>query len=393
MFAVSDALAVHFFLAIAGDLLEAGIGGEEAELPVEDEDTLRRVLEDGGGQALLFLGFALRGDITAGTDHADGAAVVVPLHHAAIVLQPAPVPLLVAQPVDGVIAVGLALEVGDHAAADGGEVVRVNQLLEITEEVAEVFVLVAEQPVKIGVVVGAGVQVPVPQTDIAGLQRQFQALAGGGEFPIGHFQRPGTLADHGFEPVVGLLQAPPRLLPLTNLLRQLFVQRLGVGAGPIQVIDQGGVADLQVQSAVRGAVDVTGGEKQKTGDGQQGGGQGRIVRLCQQQLGKGGGQQQRLITHHGEQMAAVSGQRHDAQADAQAAQGQLRIEQGFVRRGGLQVQQQAAEAQQQTGNQHEQRDVTAQLAVIGIVFQIPGLQPQDARRYESQRQRRPPQQQ
>ena len=84
-----------------------------------------------------------------------------------------------AQPVDGVVAVGLALEVGDHGAADGGEIVRVDQLLQVAEEVSEILAFVAQQPVEVGVVIGAGDQIPVPQPDVAGVQRQLQALAGG----------------------------------------------------------------------------------------------------------------------------------------------------------------------------------------------------------------------
>ena len=176
---VGDGAAEHVLLRVAGDLLEAGVHRQELEVAVQNEDAFRGVLEHRRRQPLLFLGFAGGGDVPAGADHAQGAALVVPVHHPAFVLDPAPGALGVAQPVDGVVAVGLALEVGDHGAADGGEIVRVDQLLQVAEEVSEILAFVAQQPVEVGVVIGAGDQIPVPQPDVAGVQRQLQALAGG----------------------------------------------------------------------------------------------------------------------------------------------------------------------------------------------------------------------
>ena len=91
-----DAAANDQGLGIAGDLFKAGVHGEETELLIKDEDAFRGVFEHGGGQALLFLGLAVIGDVPAGADHAGGAAVAAAGYHPAFILNPAPAAVCVA---------------------------------------------------------------------------------------------------------------------------------------------------------------------------------------------------------------------------------------------------------------------------------------------------------
>ena len=267
---VEDALAQHQGFGIAGDLLEAGIDRQEAELVIEDEDAFRGVFEHRGGQPLLLLGLAVLGDVPAGADHAQGAALVGPLHHPAVVLDPAPATIGVAQAVDGVITVNFALEVQHHGTADAGQVIRVDQGFQIAEEVLEVGAVIAQQLVEIGVVVAAGIQHPVPQADVAGFQRQLQPFPGGSQRLVGVFQCLGPFVNHGFQPFVGFLQALTGFLSFVDFLGELFVEGLGIAAGPVQVVDQRTVAGLQHHRLVAGVVDAAGGDQEKDAeDGSQ----------------------------------------------------------------------------------------------------------------------------
>ena len=90
LFILENAAADDQGFGIAGDLLEASIHGEEAELLIEDEDAFRGIFEHGGGQALLFLALAVIGDVPAGADHAGGAAVAATGDHPAFIFNPAP---------------------------------------------------------------------------------------------------------------------------------------------------------------------------------------------------------------------------------------------------------------------------------------------------------------
>ena len=73
---IQHLFAQHHGFAVAGNLFEAGIHRQEAELVVENEDAFRGIVENGGGQSQLLLALAVFGDVPAGADHAQGAALV-----------------------------------------------------------------------------------------------------------------------------------------------------------------------------------------------------------------------------------------------------------------------------------------------------------------------------
>ena len=262
---VEDASAQNHGFAVAGDLLEAGIYRQEAEFVIQDENAFRGVIEHSGGQSQLFLALTVFGDIPAGADHAQGATLVGPFHHPALVLDPAPAAIRMAQPVHSMVTVILALEVGHHGAADAGQIFRVNQGFQIAEKVLEVGAVVAQQAVEVGVVVATGIQHPVPQADIAGFQRQFQPFAGGRQGLIGFAQCPGALLHHGFQPLVGFLQALPGFLAFVDFLGQLLVECFRVAARTVQIVDQRAVAGLQHHGLVAGLVDASGSKQEEQG--------------------------------------------------------------------------------------------------------------------------------
>src|SRR5690606_24459303 len=238
MAGITHALATYLVVGEAGDAGKAVVDGEEMEIRVHDQDAFGGILEHGGGQAQLVFGQLVVGDVAARADHARGAVVVGPLDHAAFVLNPAPVAVGMTNTVDRMVTAGAALEVRHHGTLDLRPVVTVHHLLHVDDEIGEAVAAVAEQAIEIGVVGVAGLDVPVPQADAGGIQRQLQSLAGGTEFGVGGFQQAGTFLDDGFEAVVGFLQMLLGLLALEDLAGELLVQGFSVAAGAIQVVDQ-----------------------------------------------------------------------------------------------------------------------------------------------------------
>src|SRR5690606_31439812 len=92
-------------LAVAGDLAEGLVDRQQHVVGVEDDDALAGRLEHRGGQALLLVQALALGDVAAGPDHAQHLAVLVALHSAAAVLDPAPATVGVAHPVFHAVAI------------------------------------------------------------------------------------------------------------------------------------------------------------------------------------------------------------------------------------------------------------------------------------------------
>ena len=369
---IQHLLAQHHGFAVAGNLLEAGIHCQEAELVVEDEDAFRGVVEDGGSQPQLLLALAVFGDIPAGADHAQSAALIRPGHHPSLILDPAPAAIRMAEPIHGMVTVILALEVGHHGAADAGQIFRVNQGFQVAEEILEVGAVVTQQAVEVGVVVAPGIQHPVPQADIAGFQRQFQSFTGGCQGLVGFAQGPGALLHHGFQSLVGLLQALAGFLTLVDFLSQLLVEGFRIAAGPVQVVDQRPVAGLQHHGLVAGLVDAAGGEQEE--QSQQGHQQHQrelAMGLGLRQSQHAGAEQHQQIQENGGKVAAVGGQSHGAQAQPQAGNGELGGQHVAGEQGIQGIEQVTGGAQDQWGAQGDGRKNATAVWGGQIVAQAP----------------------
>ena len=224
------------------------------------------------------------------------------------------------------VAAGAALEVRHHGALDLGPVVAVHHLLHVDDKVGETVATVTEQAIKIGVVGVAALDVPVPQADVRGIQRQLQTLAGGTEFGVGGFQQTRALLDNGFEAVVGFLQMLLGLLALEDLAGQFLVQGFGVAARAIQVVDQRQVLVLQGEGLHATAVHADAGQQDKQRDAGEHRREYRAVAAAVEQYMQGHRcGQGNDVADDGRQVDGVAGDGNDGQAEQHAA------EQGLVR--------------------------------------------------------------
>ncbi|MCY1517581.1 hypothetical protein D9M68_522670 [compost metagenome] len=262
----SDVAPDHFFLAIAGDLAERRVGLDHPVVRVEDDDPFAGRLEHRRRQALLLVLELARGDVAAGAEHAQHLALLVPLHHAATVFHPDPVTIGVAYPVVDGIAVGAALQVLHQGPAQQRQVVRVQARLEVAEHAGDVVGINAKDGFELRVVDLVGIQVPVPQAQLAGLQGQGQARFAfrQGVAGIGQFQ--GALGHAHLQFAMGTTQFALGAASLFHLAGQFFVEAFGAALGLFQVTDQRLVLEALQEAALHQPVDLPGHHHERDGE-------------------------------------------------------------------------------------------------------------------------------
>ncbi|MNQ56810.1 hypothetical protein D3C85_709450 [compost metagenome] len=253
-----DAAPHDFVLAVAGDLAEGRVDLDHPVLRVEDDDAFAGCVEHRGRQPLLLVPGLARSNVAAGAEHPQPLALLVALHHPATVFHPDPVAVVVAHPVVDGIAVGATLQVLHQGTAQQRQVVRVQARLEVAEHAGDVLGLDAEDGLELGVVHLVGFQVPVPQSQLAGLQGQGQARLALGEGMAGVGQLQGALGHAHLQLAVGAAQFALGAAALFDLALEFFVEAFGLALGLFQVADQRLVLEALQQAALHQPVDLPG---------------------------------------------------------------------------------------------------------------------------------------
>ena len=158
------------------------------------------------------------------------------------------------------------LEVLDQRPAQPWQIIRVQARGQVTQHHLHLARFQTEQLAQVRVVHLVAFQIPVPQPQLAGLQRQGQArlaLAQG----MGRFvQLQGTFGHTHFQLAMGAAQFALGTATLLHLTRQFFIEPFGTLLGVLQVADQRQVVKALQQAALHQAVDLPGhhqqGEKQ-----------------------------------------------------------------------------------------------------------------------------------
>ena len=252
----------QFVAAVAGHAAERLVQGEQFIVGAEDGDAFAGRLEDRRRQPLLLFLGAPRADIAAGPDHPQHPALAVALHRPATVLDPAPVAVVVAEAVFDAVVLGAALEVFDQGALERQDIVRVQPRLEVYQHGLDRLRVKAEQLAQLGVVDFVGLQVPVPQAQLAGLQGQGQALFTFAQGLAGRIQLGAALRNPGFQPGLGLAQLLLGATALVDFIGQRLVELLAAAMGGLQVLDQRLVLKAPQQAVLDQAVDLPGHHQQ-----------------------------------------------------------------------------------------------------------------------------------
>jgi|GEM_PF-2670012 len=252
-----DTVADQFLAAVAGQLAAGVVDRQQPITGVHDRHAFAGRLEHHGGQALL-LGLAVRfADIAAGADHAQGTAILVTQDHAATVLDPERAAVVPLDAIFDLVGFSLAFQVRHHGVAHTRHVVSV-------QTVPMVIGLPGRQPGLIDGDAQAGVmhlivaQIPVPQPQLAGLQRKAQTRLALAQCLDHAGQLPGALRDPLLETVMGFAQLPLGQPALVDLAGQFGIQFPRLAADVLQALDQQGVVRSLLQAQGNQAVDLPG---------------------------------------------------------------------------------------------------------------------------------------
>ena len=167
-----------------------------------------------------------------------------------------------AETVFDAVVLGPALEVLDQGALERRDIVRVQARLEVHEHGLDRIRVEAEQLAQLGMVDFVGLQVPVPQAQLAGLQGQGQALLALAQGLVGDIQLDAALGNPGFQPGLGFAQLFLGATTLLDLCAQRLVQLFAAGMGSLQVLDQRLVLEAPQQAVLDQPVDLPGHHQQ-----------------------------------------------------------------------------------------------------------------------------------
>ena len=252
----------HFLTAVSGHRAERTVDRQHTVVGVENEDAFAGRFEHGRGQALLLLLLTPRADIAPRAEHAPYTAGGVALDRTATVLDPDPVTIDMAHAVLDLIILAAPLEVPDQRPAQPWQIIRMQTRGEVAQHHLHLLRLQTKQLAQVRMVHLIAFQIPVPQPQLTGLQRQGQALLTRAQGMSRLVQLQGTLGHAHFQRTMGTAQLTFGATALLNLARQLFVEPFGALLGALQVADQRQVMEPLQQAALYQAIDLPGHDQQ-----------------------------------------------------------------------------------------------------------------------------------
>ena len=137
-----------------------------------------------------------------------------------------------------------------------GHVFGVQSRFEIAQQRRDIFRGEAEQFLNLRVVDFIGLQVPVPQAQLTGLQRQRQARFAFAQGLIGGVQLAAALGDAVFEFDLGLAQLALGTASMLDFLGQFEIELLAARLGLLQVLDQMLILEAPQQTAIDQPIDL-----------------------------------------------------------------------------------------------------------------------------------------
>jgi hypothetical protein len=151
-----------------------------------------------------------------------------------------------------------ALQVLDKRALERGKVLRMQPRGQMAEHGRDVFGLQAEQFLELGVMDFVGLQVPVPEPQLAGFQGQGQARLAFTQGLVGDIQLQAALRHALLQPHLGRTQPGLGRTTLLDLPGQGLVKLRATGLRLLQMLDQGLVLEPSQHAVVYQPVDLPG---------------------------------------------------------------------------------------------------------------------------------------
>ncbi|MNZ81490.1 hypothetical protein D3C78_1001590 [compost metagenome] len=261
---LNDIAPDHVVDVIAGHPTEGLIDRDQDVVRIENHDPFAGRLEHGRRQLpLLFQAFA-RADIAASADHANHPAVVGTLDCPPAVLDPDPVAVAMPHAILDLIVLGAALQMLDQRPFQRRKILGVKARLEVTQYRRDLFRLQAEQFLNLCVMDFVGLQIPVPQPQLAGLQCQRQARLTLAQCLIGGVQFQAALSDSVFQVDLDLSQFVLGTSALFYLLGQLLIELITAALRLLQMLDQCLVLKASHQAPIDQSIDLPGNHAQCT---------------------------------------------------------------------------------------------------------------------------------
>ncbi|MNZ81492.1 hypothetical protein D3C78_1001610 [compost metagenome] len=221
---LNDFASDHVFDGIAGHPTEGLIDCDQGIVRVENHNPFAGRLEYGRRQLpLLFQVFA-DADVAPSADHAQNPSVLGTLDRPPTVLDPDPVAIAMAHAILDLIVLGAALQMLDQCPFQRWKVLGVKTRLEMTQDCRDLVRLQAEQFLNLRVMDFVGLQIPVPQPQLAGLQCQRQACFTLAQRLVGGVQLQAALSDAVFQVDLDLSQFVLGASTLFDLLGQLLIE-------------------------------------------------------------------------------------------------------------------------------------------------------------------------
>ncbi len=232
------AVPEQFLAAVAGQRAAGVVDRQHAVVIVHDHHAFAGRLEHRRCQALLFGLAAQLADVATGADHAQGTASGVTLDHPAAILEPDFAAVGAQCTVfDGEL-FGFALQVRDQDRAHAVQILGVDVRQRRAILVVAVLPADAEDHFQTGMVNMVVLQIPVPQPEAAGVQRQIQPRLALAQLfgKLGEFC--GALGDALLEAIVGTAQLLFGMATLLDFRGQTAIELVGFAAGGFQPLDQ-----------------------------------------------------------------------------------------------------------------------------------------------------------
>jgi len=200
------AVAEQFLAAVAGQRAAGVIHRQDTVAIVHDHDAFAGGLEHRGGQALLLGLTAQLADVTARADHAQRSPTGIALDHPAAVFEPEFAAISAQRPILHGKELGFTLQMGDQCRTDGFQIVGMDVRQRRAMLIATIGQADTEDHFQPGVVDPVVRQVPIPQTEAAGIERQIEPCFAFTEFFGGPGKLHGTFGHTQLEAIVSAAQ-------------------------------------------------------------------------------------------------------------------------------------------------------------------------------------------
>ena len=253
----------HVFGQVTGHPAEGLVDRQQAVIGVKNHDAFAGRLEHRRGQLAQGFLFLVRADIATGADHAQHPTAGGALDRPAAVFDPDPVTIAMPHPVLDQVVLGAALQMFHQRALECRDILGVQARLEVAEHGRHVFRIKAEQLLELGVMHFVGLQVPVPQPEGAGLQRQGQARFAFAQGLVRRIQLQAALDHPAFQADLGVAQFLFGTATLLDFPRQFEIELFAAGVRLLQALDQRLVLETPQQAASDQPIDLQGHHTQR----------------------------------------------------------------------------------------------------------------------------------